>query len=276
MRSDRPMRRTLTSRARPRLPAGNRPRRSPGRGDWQGAAHDPSCRGLHLVGGRRRGRRATTIQALRRLPEDVGGMTSLVVAEDAGLTDGNADTVLIADFPTSRRSTGTRRTRCTWRSSPSTCARGSPAAAPSSTRSDRPIRPQRSTRDAVHSSSRADHPRRRIRRGPGPFRHGSPDRLWRGGTDTFAADAVPSRRGPHPGGEILPTCLRAAAGQRCSARGRRGLSAGQLRGAGIAAGAATSSHAEECACRGAEHHSRWRRLVDEAAARFAGSAISRP
>ena len=26
-------------------------------------------------------------------------MTSLVVAEDAGLADGNADTVLIADFP---------------------------------------------------------------------------------------------------------------------------------------------------------------------------------
>ena len=31
--------------------------------------------------------------------EDVGGMTSLVVADDAGLVDGNADTVLIADFP---------------------------------------------------------------------------------------------------------------------------------------------------------------------------------
>jgi hypothetical protein len=44
-------------------------------------------------------RRATTLQALRRLRQDVGGMTSLIVAEDAGLTDGNADTVLIADFP---------------------------------------------------------------------------------------------------------------------------------------------------------------------------------
>jgi hypothetical protein len=44
-------------------------------------------------------RRATTIEALRRLRHDVGGMTSLVVAEDAGLSDGNADTVLIADFP---------------------------------------------------------------------------------------------------------------------------------------------------------------------------------
>ena len=44
-------------------------------------------------------RRRTTVEALRRLRADVGGMTSLVVAEDAGLTDGNADTVLIADFP---------------------------------------------------------------------------------------------------------------------------------------------------------------------------------
>ena len=44
-------------------------------------------------------RRRTTLEALRRLRADVGGMTSLVVAEDAGLTDGNADTVLIADFP---------------------------------------------------------------------------------------------------------------------------------------------------------------------------------
>jgi hypothetical protein len=43
--------------------------------------------------------RATTIEALRRLQQDVGGMTSLVVAEDAGLSDGNADAVLIADFP---------------------------------------------------------------------------------------------------------------------------------------------------------------------------------
>jgi hypothetical protein len=44
-------------------------------------------------------RRAAAVQALRRLRQDVGGMTSLVVAEDAGLSDGNADTVLIADFP---------------------------------------------------------------------------------------------------------------------------------------------------------------------------------
>jgi hypothetical protein len=44
-------------------------------------------------------RRAGAIEALRRLRQDVGGMTSLVVAEDAGLSEGNADTVLIADFP---------------------------------------------------------------------------------------------------------------------------------------------------------------------------------
>ena len=44
-------------------------------------------------------RRRTTVEALRRLRQDVGGMTYLVVAEDAGLSDGNADTVLIADFP---------------------------------------------------------------------------------------------------------------------------------------------------------------------------------
>ena len=44
-------------------------------------------------------RRTTTLEALRGLEQDVGGMTSLTVAEDAGLTDGNAHTVLIADFP---------------------------------------------------------------------------------------------------------------------------------------------------------------------------------
>jgi Stress responsive A/B Barrel Domain len=43
--------------------------------------------------------RNASIQALRRLEQDVGGMDSLVVAEDAGLVDGNADTVLVADFP---------------------------------------------------------------------------------------------------------------------------------------------------------------------------------
>ncbi|MCZ2860129.1 Dabb family protein [Blastococcus sp. VKM Ac-2987] len=44
-------------------------------------------------------RRAATVEALRGLRQVVGGMTSLTVADDAGLVDGNADTVLIADFP---------------------------------------------------------------------------------------------------------------------------------------------------------------------------------
>ncbi len=43
-------------------------------------------------------RRAASVQALRRLRQDVGGMQALVVAEDAGLSDGNGDVVLIADF----------------------------------------------------------------------------------------------------------------------------------------------------------------------------------
>ena len=43
--------------------------------------------------------RTRAVEALRRLPEDVGGMTAMTVAEDAGLTAGNADAVLIADFP---------------------------------------------------------------------------------------------------------------------------------------------------------------------------------
>jgi Stress responsive A/B Barrel Domain len=46
-----------------------------------------------------RARRTTTLEALRGLEQTVGGMSSLTVAEDAGLTDGNAHTVLIADFP---------------------------------------------------------------------------------------------------------------------------------------------------------------------------------
>jgi Stress responsive A/B Barrel Domain len=44
-------------------------------------------------------RRDAILAALRGLRQDVGGMTSLVVAADAGLSDGNADAVLIADFP---------------------------------------------------------------------------------------------------------------------------------------------------------------------------------
>src|SRR3954464_11584373 len=45
------------------------------------------------------GRRAAAVEALRGLREDVGGMSSLVVAEDAGLADGSGDAVLIAAFP---------------------------------------------------------------------------------------------------------------------------------------------------------------------------------
>ena len=41
---------------------------------------------------------AAAIAALRSLRQEVGGMSFLVVAEDAGLSDGNASAVLIADF----------------------------------------------------------------------------------------------------------------------------------------------------------------------------------
>ena len=44
-------------------------------------------------------RRRETLEALRDLRETVGGMTSLTVSEDAGLVEGNAHTVLVADFP---------------------------------------------------------------------------------------------------------------------------------------------------------------------------------
>jgi hypothetical protein len=43
-------------------------------------------------------RRKTIVEALRRLRRDVPFMTSLLVEQDAGLTDGNAHTVLMADF----------------------------------------------------------------------------------------------------------------------------------------------------------------------------------
>lgn len=43
--------------------------------------------------------RAATVAALRRLPEEVGGMTSFAVGPDAGLVEGNAHTALVADFP---------------------------------------------------------------------------------------------------------------------------------------------------------------------------------
>ncbi|MGK5112691.1 MULTISPECIES: Dabb family protein [unclassified Geodermatophilus] len=44
-------------------------------------------------------RRAATVAALRRLPEEVGGMTAFAVGPDAGLREGNAHTALVADFP---------------------------------------------------------------------------------------------------------------------------------------------------------------------------------
>jgi hypothetical protein len=43
--------------------------------------------------------RAATLAAIRRLPEEVGGMTSFAVGPDAGITEGNAHTALVADFP---------------------------------------------------------------------------------------------------------------------------------------------------------------------------------
>jgi Stress responsive A/B Barrel Domain len=43
--------------------------------------------------------RAATVAALRRLPEEVGGMTSFAVGPDAGLVEGNAHAALVADFP---------------------------------------------------------------------------------------------------------------------------------------------------------------------------------
>jgi len=44
-------------------------------------------------------RREETVAALRRLPEEVGWMSSFAVGPDAGLREGNADTALVADFP---------------------------------------------------------------------------------------------------------------------------------------------------------------------------------
>jgi len=43
--------------------------------------------------------RDATLAALRRLPEEVGGMTSFAVGPDAGLVEGNAHTALVAEFP---------------------------------------------------------------------------------------------------------------------------------------------------------------------------------
>ncbi|MBM7808420.1 hypothetical protein JOD57_004257 [Geodermatophilus bullaregiensis] len=44
-------------------------------------------------------RRAETVAALRRLPEQVPGPVAFTVAPDAGLVEGNAHTILVADFP---------------------------------------------------------------------------------------------------------------------------------------------------------------------------------
>ena len=44
-------------------------------------------------------RRAEIVAALRRLPDEVGGMTAFAVGDDAGLVAGNAHTALVADFP---------------------------------------------------------------------------------------------------------------------------------------------------------------------------------
>jgi hypothetical protein len=43
-------------------------------------------------------RRKTIVHALRQLRQDVPFMSALVVEDDAGLSDGNAHTVLMADF----------------------------------------------------------------------------------------------------------------------------------------------------------------------------------
>src|SRR3954454_12540174 len=92
MRSDRPMQRALASRCyRPVADAPVLPGRLPDMlrhvvlFTWSDDADEE--------------RRAATLAALRRLPEDVGGMTSFAVGPDAGLREGNAHTALVADFP---------------------------------------------------------------------------------------------------------------------------------------------------------------------------------
>ena len=44
-------------------------------------------------------RRSTTLSAIRRLPDLVGGMTSFAVGDDLGLREGNAHTAVVAGFP---------------------------------------------------------------------------------------------------------------------------------------------------------------------------------
>ena len=43
--------------------------------------------------------REAVLAALRRLPAEVGGMTSFHAGPDAGLVEGNAHAALVADFP---------------------------------------------------------------------------------------------------------------------------------------------------------------------------------
>src|SRR3954452_4249483 len=100
MRSDRPMWRNSNEPfPGASLPVGNPPAGPPDR--VTGKVRDMIRHVVVFTWSEATGeeRRAAAVQALRRLRQDVGGMTSLVVAEDAGLSDGNADTVLIADFP---------------------------------------------------------------------------------------------------------------------------------------------------------------------------------
>src|SRR4051812_9426191 len=92
MRNDRPMRRTLTSRCYRPVATGSR---SPDR-------VQPMLR--HVVhftwsDAENSDRRAATLAAIRRLPDEVGGMTSFAVGDDLGLREGNAHTALVADFP---------------------------------------------------------------------------------------------------------------------------------------------------------------------------------
>src|SRR3954451_14110980 len=60
---------------------------------WQGAAMIRHVLVFTWTDAADAGRRAAAVEALRGLREDVGGMSSLVVAEDAGLAEGNGDAV---------------------------------------------------------------------------------------------------------------------------------------------------------------------------------------
>src|SRR3954468_6146474 len=100
MRSDRPMRRTLTiARHVPVAQPQDRGCDGCRVSLWQGAAMIRHVVVFTWSDAADADQRAASIEALRRLRQEVGGMSSLVVAEDAGLADGNGDAVLIADFP---------------------------------------------------------------------------------------------------------------------------------------------------------------------------------